>query len=422
MMRRLASFLLVLFAIAALLRVHFFFTILYFLVAVYLLSRLWSDRMMAPLRVQRRFTERPLEHGGVERTFFGDDVSVELTVHNTGWLPLPWLEIHESLPVQLIAPPFHRQVVSLGPREKRHFHYALTGRRRGYYVIGPLRMRGGGMLGIHPPVSAEIGPNYLVVYPQILPLQRLGLPTRSPLVALPARIPLFEDPSCVIGVRDYERGDSPRRIHWTATASAGRLLVKQYRPSIARETLICLDLDAGGYEPDYRFTAPELAIIVAASVANHIAVQDRLPVGLATEGEDPLLMDEEHPHAHYPPTRFFFPPRPGRGHLISLLEVLARVQPTAAVPFAELLRRESVNLSWGATLVVVTGRESEPLFDTLVYLRRAGFAVALILIQPGRPSDELRQRADLMGVAVHRVWREGDLRKGFGVSQGNRWQ
>jgi len=107
---------------------------------------------------------------------------------------------------------------------------------------------------------------------------------------------------------------------------------------------------------------------------------------------------------------------------MSLLEVLARVDVAAVIPFAELLRRESVRLSWGATLVVITGRESEPLFDTLVYLRRAGFAVALILIQPGRPSAGLRQRADLMGVAVHRVWREGDLRKGFGDRRGQVWR
>jgi hypothetical protein len=132
-----------------------------------------------------------------------------------------------------------------------------------------------------------------------------------------------------------------------------------------------------------------------------------------------LQADEEHSLQHPPPVPLFLPPRPGRGHLINLLEMLARVQVTSTSPFAERLRRESVQLSWGATLVVITGRESEPLFDTLVYLRRAGFAVALILVQPGRPSDQLRQQADLMGVAVYRVWREGDLSSGFGDRQGN---
>jgi hypothetical protein len=107
---------------------------------------------------------------------------------------------------------------------------------------------------------------------------------------------------------------------------------------------------------------------------------------------------------------------------MSLLEILARVQATSATPFAELLCRESVRISWGATLVIIAGRESEPLLDTLVYLRRAGFAVALILIQAGRPSEGLRQRAALMGVRVYQVWRERELDKGFGDGRGDRWQ
>jgi uncharacterized protein (DUF58 family) len=390
-MRKFVPFLLILFAIAALLRVDFFFTIFYLFFAIYLLSRLWTPRTVKHLHVQRCF---------VNRAFPGDRVTVDLTVHNAGWLPIPWLEVHESLRVELAAPPFYHEVVSLDPRERRRFHYTLHCRRRGYYPVGPLRMQTGDLLGIVRPSQAQAAPDHLIVYPRLVPLQQLGLPTRSPQVALPARSPLFEDPARVRGVRDYQRGDSPRRIHWTATASVGRLLVKQYQPAIARETLICLDLDQEDYERRQRYTATELSIVVAASIANHIVVMEKLPVGLATEAWDPLLEDR---------ARFFLPPRSERAHLMSLLEVLARVQITSAAPFVDLLRCQSVHLSWGATLTVITGRESEALFDTLVYMRRVGFAVALILVQPARPSAELQKRGDLLGVPIHRIWKEQDL-------------
>ena len=390
-MRNFAPFLLFLFVIAAILRVDFFFTIAYLFFAVYLLSRLWTQRTVDHLRVERRFTDH---------AFPGDRVTVDIVVQNASWLPTPWLEVHESLPVDLIAPPFHREVATLTPHERYQFHYTLSCRQRGYYLIGPMTMQTGDLLGITNGAQVKVAPEHIIIYPQVVPLQQLGLPTHSPQVALPARSPLFEDPTRVRGVRDYQRGDSPRRIHWTATANTGRLLVKQYQPSIARETLICLDLNPEGYGQRQRYTATELAIVVAASIANHIVVREGLAVGLTTEAWDPLL-DKQ--------TRFFLPPRSERAQLMSLLEVLARVQTAPVTPFVDLLRQESVNLSWGATLVVISGRESEALFDTLIYLRRVGMAVALILVQPGRPSVELQKRADLLGIPIHRLWRERDL-------------
>jgi uncharacterized protein (DUF58 family) len=390
-MRRFVPFLVALFIIAALMRVDFFCTIFYLFVALYLMSRFWTRRRIKRVSGERRF---------VDRAFFGDQVTVEVALQNTSWLPLPWLEVHESLPAELSASSQRRQVISLGPRERWKLHYSMRCWRRGYYAVGPLTLRSGDLLGLEPPVAGEIVPDHLIVYPQVVPLYQLGLPTHSPQVVLPARSPLFEDPARVTGVRDYERGDSPRRIHWTATASAGRLLVKQYQPAIARETMICLDLDEENYVQRHRYTATELAIVVAASVANHVITHDKLPVGLATEAQDPLLDDR---------AQFSLPPRAERAHLMSLLEVLARVQIVKDAPFVELLRRESVRLTWGATLLIVTGRESAALFDTLLYLRRAGFMVALVLVQPGKPSAELQKRAHQLALPVHRVWRQEDI-------------
>jgi uncharacterized protein (DUF58 family) len=393
-MRKYLPNLFLLFLVAAILRIDFYFTIVYLFFAVYILSQVWTRHSAKQLRVERQFPGR---------AFSGHSVTARLTIRNAGWLPIPWLTVHESLPVELSNPPFLRQVAGLGPNDEREFSYTLDCRRRGYYRIGPLRMEAGDLLGITKPVRVDEDFEHLIVYPRVVSLQELGLPTRSPLVALPAAMPLFEDPSRVMGIRDYRRGDSPRRIHWTATANTGELVVKQYEPSIARETLICLDLSPEDYEQRRRYTAVELAIVAAASIANHIVVNEGLSVGLATEAWDPLTNMQ---------ARLFLPPRSERAHLIGLLEILARIEVGEATSFPDLLRRESVELSWGATLAVIAGRESKRLFDSLVYLRRAGFAVSLILVQPPYPSAEARRRADILGMPVHRIWTEEELEAG----------
>jgi len=162
-----------------------------------------------------------------------------------------------------------------------------------------------------------------------------------------------------------------RRVHWTATARTGQLVVKQYQSAIARETQICLDLREDGYVARNRYDAIELAIVVAASLANHLIVHDGLPTGLTT------LVPER---------AAILPPRKERTHLIGILETLAEVQMSGGEtpPLTTLLRREQLGLSWGGTVVVITGRGDDALTEALLGLRRGGLALAVILISTPR--------------------------------------
>lgn len=141
-------------------------------------------------------------------------------------------------------------------------------------------------------------------------------------------------------------------------------------------------------------------IVAAASLARHIAVQEKQPVGLTTRALDPLA-DQT--------VRFFLPPRAGRGYLVQVLEVLARVQMAEGAPLTELLHHGSADLSWGTTIVVITGRENPTLFEQLVHLRRSGFAVSLILVQPGLPAADFDRQAALAQVPIRRVWERHEL-------------
>jgi uncharacterized protein (DUF58 family) len=398
-MGRLLPFLIVLMAVAFFTRVEFFFYLLYALFGIFVLGRLWAQRSVRAVALQRKHEER---------LFWGDQVPVQLEIHNTGWLPVLWLRLDDGVPLELGSSARHRWVLSLAPHERQILSYTLRGRRRGYYRLGPLVALGGDLLGSTTYRIPHHNGDLVIVYPKIVPLRELGFPSQSPFGTLPSHQRLFEDPTRIRGVRDYQPGDSLRRMDWKTSARVGALQVRRYEPTMALETGILLNLDSDDYSPQHRRDATERGIVIAASLATHL-IEKRQAVSLATNGRDPL---QDAPTAEEARTASALPLRKGRGHLMQMLDLLARIERTdtdEAVPFLDLLNRRTLALPWGSTVVVITPREVEGLFDTLLALRRRGLLPILVLLLPDPGFTLTARRADQIGAQAIRIWSEQDL-------------
>ncbi|MEJ2734523.1 MAG: DUF58 domain-containing protein [Anaerolineae bacterium] len=205
-------------------------------------------------------------------------------------------------------------------------------------------------------------------------------------------------------MRDYQAGDSLRRMDWKTSARVGSLQVRRYEPAIALETAVFLNLDGADYTQTYRRRqATELGIVIAASVAVHL-IEKRQAVGLFTNGRDPLA-ETFNPSPS-------LPLRKGREHLMNLLDLLACIELAAedkAVSFLDLLNRKSLGLPWGSTVVIITAKEAEGLMSTLLALRRRGLAIVLVLTCPETGFDLTAERAGQIGVEALRVRTERDL-------------
>lgn len=396
----LLPFLIILLIIALFSRVDLFFYLLYALFGIVVLGRLWASRALKAVTVRRVHADR---------VFQGETVGVRLEVNNRGWLPVLWMRLHDMVPATLGTPGLFRQAVSLAPHERLELAYTLSANRRGYYQLGPLVAHSGDLLGsatcqADPLLLDKDGGGFVIVYPRIVPLRDLGFPSQSPFGTLPSREQIFEDPTRIRGVRDYQRGDSLRRIDWKTSARTGTLQVKRYEPAIALETAIFLNLDASDYAIARRSTATELGIVVAASLAAHL-VEKRQAVGLITNGSDPLA-------GGAPVTALTLPLRKGRDHLMHLLDLLARVEVAAegeALPFLETISRESIGLPWGSTAVLITAQPGEGLFDSLLALRRRGLGVILIMTCTGRDVSLTIRQAEQIEVQAYCIESERDM-------------
>jgi len=390
-MRNLLAFILGLFLVAVVFRVDFFFYLLYFFFGIYFLSHFWMRRALEDVTCERDYQER---------AFPGERVPVTLRVRNGSLLPIPWLRISDSAPIQLKSPTFFRSVASLLPHESLTLGYELDCRRRGYYHLGPLIVSSGDLFGIRSYERRVRVMDPILVYPRVVPLATLKLPAQTPFGEVPTKQRIFEDPSRMVGVRPYQSGDSLRHIHWKTTATTGTLQVKRFEPAISIESQVLLNLNRDDYSAIRVETATELAIVTAASIA-HYLIEKRQTVGLACNGIDPLVGLGQ---------PVVLPARRGRDHLMTILDALARVQSSREVmPFADLLRESRLHMSWGGTGVIISADADDALFDGMVMMKRAGFHVMLVLIDPRQPFAVTRQRAKEVGIQTYLIWQESDL-------------
>jgi len=378
--------------LAAAFKVSFVFHLLYLLVGVYLLSRLWSRWALRSVKLQ---------HLAEPFALLGDRLEVQLSLYNSGLLPVPWLNVYDRLPSRLISRPYYTRTLSLLPLERVSFAIALYCRHRGYYRLGPALLRSGDLFGFEERERALEEATFLTVYPRIIALEKLGFPSRMPFGHLPTRQRIYEDPSRVVGVRDYQVGDSLRKVNWKASARIGRLQVRKYEPAITLDTVILLNLNAREYDPHRLDYSTEMGITVAASLASHLSSL-RQQVGLITDGRDAA---EEGTEAEI----VGMPARKGQGHLMRLLQLLARLEYVERQRhFAQVVQEVSRHLAWGATLVFIAPRETEELLDISFSLRRAGFHVVLIFVDdPDRSPASLRSLG--MGFPSYVIWREEDF-------------
>jgi uncharacterized protein (DUF58 family) len=341
-------------------------------------SLLWARYCLAGVTYRRHFT--------APRIFLGEETDLLIETTNAKPLPLAWLQMTDEFPadVDLLTGVLHR---SLNPRrrllvntlalrwyERVTRRYRLRGKQRGVWVFGPALLSSGDIFGLSVRRAAVEDVATLVVYPRILPISALGLPTRFPFGDSPVQQRIVDDPLLVTGARDYVPGDSYRSIHWKATAHRRSLQTKVLDPSARLPLAIFVNIRTSP-QAALRRDLLELALSVAASIA-HWGWEHGYATGLFANST--LRPGGE---------RVRIPPATHPDRLQWILEALARVDVHAPWSLATVLLLESAALSYGSTVVVISPLLSERLKRALADLRRREHSVTLVTVGDARDED-----------------------------------
>ena len=327
----------------------------------------------------------------------GDDVAVDLVLAHPGPLRPSAVRVVDRLARlgELDATLRRRSDGTLGGR------YVIPAVPRGRYrfessyalVEDPFRLE-----------RAEVrltGAGALLVLPRIVELDTLFSESGSH--ALEGRRLLLRRPTGfdLHSVREYERGESLRKVHWRSTARRGQLMVKELEDAPRDEVAVLLDASASsvaGTPPDSSF---DVQVRAAGSLLNAHARRGRRAL-LVVNGVDPTTQRL----------------RDVGGEWQRTLELLAAAEPTGTTPAAALLADESGSATRALDLAVVTAELTPALVERLVQraFSRRGVSVVYVDAPSWSPAatttrEPLLLRLQSVGVPVTVIRRGDDLRE-----------
>jgi uncharacterized protein (DUF58 family) len=369
---------------------------MYALVGVLIASRLlansWSSHLTATRSLNR------------EKAKIGDTVAVVTVLENRSWLPIPWLLVEDLLPRRALVrnPPNlevtgrRLQLVAFHGRARKTILYQLKTHCRGYYQIGPLVAETGDVFGLYRRYRVLSEPSFVLVYPEVLRLEGFDIASRRPIGEVRMTHRLFEDPTRIAGVRAYQAGDPLNRIHWRASARTGELHSKIYEPSSIAGATLLLDFHEVSFDPRDEPVRSELAVTAAATIAGAICEMGQ-QVGLITNGRDAvdrarrnawrrellhsradaLSAGMREDNSRLRP--LVVPTRRSNTQLTQILEMLARVEKTDGLSFAELVYESASRIPTSATVIAVLTSVTPEMAVALGSLRRRGLAVTAIV-------------------------------------------
>jgi uncharacterized repeat protein (TIGR01451 family) len=370
---------------------------MYVLLALLLISRLLARSWIGGLSASRTVDRLTAE--------VGDKVQVSVTVRNASTLPVPWVLLEDQLPRRALDKRWPRlkvrgkrlRLLMMGGKAEAKVDYQLECLTRGYYQIGPAVLENGDLFGLHRRFRVAAEPAFLLVYPKIVSLLGYDLESRRPIGDVRMTHRLYEDPTRIAGVRPYEAGDPLNRVHWRATARTGALHCKVYEPSTLSGATVLLDFHQAGYHSRGEPFRSELAVTVAASLANAVHLLGQ-QVGLVTNGRDAADRIRTEGWDGEPPSRaaarrstameeksdrlqpVTVPTRRGAEQLQRIRETLARVELTDGLTAAELLTEAAPRLPRDATLIAVLPDVPIETAVALGNMRRRGLAITAVLL------------------------------------------
>jgi uncharacterized protein (DUF58 family) len=334
--------------------VSILFVVFYAVAATVLLSYCWTRIIAGGLELTRQPSVGHLQ--------VGSQLEERFTAVNASILPITYLEIddHSNFPGYPAS-----KVESLGSRQTKNWRIEWQCRRRGRYHLGPLTLRVGDPFGFFTVQQDYADTISFLVFPPIVDLPGIDLPRGAVAGSTSGGARALQITNTAASIRDYQPGDSFKRIHWPTTARRNQLYVKEYDLERSSDLWIILDMDRSTLLGEEEESTEEYQVRIAVALANRVLKENRA-VGLIASSAEQILVA----------------PDKGGGQLTRILSELAAVHADGTIPLGSALGLAGPILGRGATVAVITASGQLDWVRGALSLAQHGLTPIVFIVDP----------------------------------------
>lgn len=213
-----------------------------------------------------------------EEIIAGQNNSIMIKVYNDSILPIPYIEIENSL-LKEVMKRYRGDIVSININSNKFIKKDINIPIRGEYKLGSTTSVVSDIFGIFTWKNKYDHKEIIKVYPKIYHLQNIKIRganlrefnTKAVMKELNKGPESLET---IKNIREYRIGDSYRRVNWKVTAKHGKLFVKEYESSESPRIHVFLDLREDAFLLDKEGESEEVLVEFFLSLIKYMQEQN----------------------------------------------------------------------------------------------------------------------------------------------------
>lgn len=323
----------------------------------------------------------------------GQYLPIKYNLKNCSFGRFPYLELVSNLDASL-ASGLKNRYFCLEAGEQATFAVNILCARRGIYALKSFQVRTGDPFGLFQLSKTLASRKEIRVYPQVKPLPILFPQARGHFGSLKAAGSHLENYSQFSSLRQWQKGDSRKIIHWKQSTRQEQLLVKNFEQQGDARINIFIDMAAESYGLG-RQQLEDMAVETAAALIAQF-LKFTIPVEIYSQSLTGIRLTGHQPRDYW-----------------AIMDHVIAITASAKTAFHQFVYNRSYHLRPGSTFYLITPSISHPAATDFLRLHYQGFKQILLYLAASEhavDSHKLMEKLSMVGVQVYysSLTRSGD--------------